>query len=133
MNLEVFYGDTDSIFFLGAQDTDALNKLIDWSNSQLKMELEIDKHYRYLALSSRKKNYFGVMQDGSVDIKGLTGKKRHIPQFLHSAFYEMVSILSQVKSPEDIESTRVKLTEIVKQCFARLRSKGYTLEQLSSQ
>ena len=130
LNLEVFYGDTDSIF-LGAQDVDALNKLIDWSTSELKMELEIDKNYRYLALSSRKKNYFGVLPDGSVDIKGLTGKKRHIPQFLHSAFYEMVSTLSQVKSPEDIEAARAKLTEIVKQCFVKLRGKEYTLEQLA--
>jgi DNA polymerase I len=130
LNLEVFYGDTDSIF-LGAQNRDALNKLIEWSSTQLKMGLEIDKNYRYLALSSRKKNYFGVMPDGNVDIKGLTGKKRHIPQFLHAAFYEMVSTLSQVKTPEDIGSAKMKLTEIVKQCFVKLRNKEYTLDQLA--
>ena len=130
LNLEVFYGDTDSIF-LGAKDRDALNQLIEWSSSQLKMGLEIDKNYRYLALSSRKKNYFGVMPDGNVDIKGLTGKKRHIPQFLHAAFYEMVATLSQVKTPEDIEAARVRLTEIVKQCFIKLRNKEFTLDQLA--
>ena len=130
LNLEVFYGDTDSIF-LGARDVDALNKLIDWSTSQLKMELEIDKNYRYLALSSRKKNYFGVLPDGNVDIKGLTGKKRHIPQFLHSAFYQMVSTLSQVKTPEDIEAAKAKITEIVRECYVKLRNKEYALGDLA--
>lgn len=128
--LEVFYGDTDSIF-LGSRDSDMLNKLMEWSREQLKMELEIDKNYRYLALSSRKKNYFGVFPDGSVDIKGLTGKKRHIPGFLHGAFYRMVSILSEVKAPADIESAKVKITDIVKECYVKLRNKQYTLEELA--
>ena len=130
LNLEVFYGDTDSIF-LGSRDSDMLNKLMEWSREQLKMELEIDKNYRYLALSSRKKNYFGVFPDGSVDIKGLTGKKRHIPGFLHGAFYRMVSILSEVKAPADIESAKVKITDIVKECYVKLRNKQYTLEELA--
>jgi DNA polymerase I len=130
LNLEVFYGDTDSIF-LGARDTAALNKLIEWSGSQLRMELEVDKNYRYLALSSRKKNYFGVMPDGKVDIKGLTGKKRHIPEFLHGAFLQMVSILSQVKSPEEIEAAKAKLTDVVKECYIKLRNKQYTLDELA--
>jgi DNA polymerase I len=130
LDLEVFYGDTDSIF-LGASDKAALNELVEWSSSQLKMELEVDKNYRYLALSSRKKNYFGVMPDGKVDIKGLTGKKRHIPEFLHAAFLQMVSILVEVKSPEDIETAKVKLTEVVKDCYVKLRSKQFSLDELA--
>ena len=130
LNLEVFYGDTDSIFLQG-QDAKALSKLIEWSRDQLKMELEIDKNYRYLALSSRKKNYFGVLPDGSVDIKGLTGKKRHIPEFLHGTFYQMVSTLSEVKSPDDIGVAKAKITEIVKRCLVKLRNKEYTLHELA--
>jgi len=130
LSLEVFYGDTDSIF-LGSQNPDYLSKLIEWSRDQLKMELEIDKNYRYLALSSRKKNYFGVLPDGSVDIKGLTGKKRHIPEFLHAAFYNMVAALSEVESPADIEKARAKITETVKECYVKLRNRQYTLEELA--
>jgi DNA polymerase I len=130
LGLEVFYGDTDSIFLEG-QYADSLNKLIEWSRDQLKMELEIDKNYRYLALSSRKKNYFGVLPDGNVDIKGLTGKKRHIPEFLHRAFYEMVAALSQVKSPDDIEVAKKKTTDIVKECYVKLRNREYTLSELA--
>jgi DNA polymerase I len=130
LNLEVFYGDTDSIFLQG-RDAVSLNKLIEWSSGELRMELEIDKNYRYLALSSRKKNYFGVLPDGSVDIKGLTGKKRHIPEFLHGAFYQMVSTLSEVKSPEDIDTAKAKITEIVKKCYGKLRNREYTLHELA--
>jgi DNA polymerase I len=130
LGLEVFYGDTDSIF-LGSQNSDSLSRLIEWSRDQLKMELEVDKTYRYLALSSRKKNYFGVMPDGNVDIKGLTGKKRHIPGFLHTVFYQMISILSQVQSPEDIESAKAKLTQIVKDCYVKLRNGEYSLADLA--
>jgi DNA polymerase I len=130
LGLEVFYGDTDSIFLEG-RHADSLNKLIEWSRDQLKMELEIDKRYRYLALSSRKKNYFGVLPDGNVDIKGLTGKKRHIPRFLHTAFYSMVGALSQVNSPEDIEVAKAKTTDIVKDCYVKLRNRGYTLDELA--
>ena len=95
------------------------------------MELEIDKNYRYLALSSRKKNYFGVLPDGNVDIKGLTGKKRHIPEFLHTAFYGMVAALSEVKSPEDIEVAKAKTTDIVKDCYIKLRNREYSLAELA--
>jgi DNA polymerase I len=130
LDLEVFYGDTDSIF-LGSRNHASLSKLIEWSQIKLKMELEIDKNYRYLALSSRKKNYFGVFPDGNVDIKGLTGKKRHIPGFLQSVFYQMVSALSQAESPEDIEVAKTKIMEIVKECYRKLRNKEYSLEELA--
>lgn len=130
LGLEVFYGDTDSIF-LGSQDADSLSKLMEWSRDQLKMELEIAKNYRYLALSSRKKNYFGVLPDGNVDIKGLTGKKRHIPEFLHAAFYQMVTTLSQVRSLEEIETAKARITDIVKECYGKLRNREFSLEELA--
>ena len=128
--IEVLYGDTDSLF-LESPDQDALKKLVGWSTSSLNMELEVDKNYRYLALSSRKKNYLGVKPDGSVDIKGLTGKKRHIPEFLTKAFYEMVAILSNVKDPNEFENARARIKEIVKACYLKLRNRQYSVEELA--
>jgi DNA polymerase I len=130
LGLEVFYGDTDSIF-LGAPSQEKLQNLIEWSTSHLGMELEVDKSYRYLALSSRKKNYLGVYPDGSVDIKGLTGKKRHVPEFLKHAFYEMIDALSQVQSPAEFEAVREKIKNIVKTCYLRLRNREYSLQDLA--
>jgi len=130
LGIDVLYGDTDSLF-LESPDPHVLKQLVDWSRSSLKMELEIDKNYRYLALSSRKKNYLGVKPDGSVDIKGLTGKKRHIPEFLTKAFYEMVNILSEVKSPEEFENAKTRITEIVKDCYLKLRNREFRVEELA--
>jgi len=130
LGVDVFYGDTDSIF-LGSPNPSQLEQLVDWSRSSLGMELEVDKNYRYLALSSRKKNYLGVYPDGSVDIKGLTGKKRHIPQFLKKAFYLMIDILSQVKSESEFEVAKEKIKEIVKDCYLKLKHHQYPLEELA--
>ena len=130
IGMNVVYGDTDSIF-LGNPSPEQLNELIDWSRNFLEMELEVDKRYRYLVLSSRKKNYLGVLPDGSVDIKGLTGKKRHIPEFLKRAFYEMIGILSKVQTVEDFEDARVKIKEIVRNCYLMLRDRRFSLEDLA--
>ena len=130
LGVDVFYGDTDSIF-LGSPNPRQLEQLVDWSRSSLGMELEVDKNYRYLALSSRKKNYLGVYPDGSVDIKGLTGKKRHVPQFLKKAFYMMVDILSQVKSEGEFEIAKQKIKAIVKDCYLKLKQRQYPLEELA--
>jgi DNA polymerase I len=130
LGIEVLYGDTDSLF-LESPDQSALKKLLDWSKLSLSMELEVDKNYRYLALSSRKKNYLGVKPDGSVDIKGLTGKKRHIPEFLTTAFYDMVRILGDVKTPDEFENAKVRIEEIVKECYVKLRNRQYAIEDLA--
>jgi len=130
LGLEVFYGDTDSIF-LGTPSTDQLQSLIEWSKTNLGMELEVDKSYRYLALSLRKKNYLGVYPDGRVDIKGLTGKKRHVPEFLKRAFYEMIEALSQVRSTEEFEIAKEKTKNIVRACYMKLRNRQYSLEDLA--
>ncbi|MEM3476163.1 MAG: DNA polymerase domain-containing protein, partial [Candidatus Bathyarchaeia archaeon] len=123
-------GDTDSIF-LGNPTEEQLKELINWSKSTLKMELEVDKWYRYVALSSRKKNYLGVYRDGTVDIKGLTGKKRHIPEFLKRAFYEMIQILSKVKTKEEFNEAKEKIKKIVRDCYFNLKNHKYSLEDLA--
>lgn len=130
LGIEVFYGDTDSIFLDGSKP-ELLNKLIEWSRREVGLDLEVDKNYRYVALSLRKKNYLGVQNDGTVDIKGLTGKKRHTPRFLKAAFYELIDILSQVRSMEDFENAKGRIREIVKNCYLKLKNRGYSLEDLA--
>ncbi|MEM3570621.1 MAG: DNA-directed DNA polymerase I [Candidatus Bathyarchaeia archaeon] len=130
LGLKILYGDTDSIF-IGNSTPEQLKKLTEWSKEVLKMDLEVDKNYRYLALSLRKKNYLGVYPDGNVDIKGLTGKKRHIPEFLKKAFYEMIEILSEVKSEEEFEKAKERIKETIKKCYLDLKNKKYSLEDLA--
>ena len=130
LGIEVFYGDTDSIF-LGTPSKEKLDELIQWSKKELGMELEVDKNYRYVALSSRKKNYLGVHEDNRVDIKGLTGKKRHIPEFLKQLFNQLVEILGEVKSPSDFDNARTQIRELVRESYSRLKNRKYSLNDLA--
>ncbi len=72
--ISVIYSDTDSLFVENPNKS-KIDELTRWAEHDLGVELDVDKSYRYVAFSERKKNYFGVLQDGTADIKGLTGKK----------------------------------------------------------
>jgi len=130
LGVEVVYGDTDSVF-LKEPSEEKIRELIRWSSGELGIELDVDKVYRYLALSQRKKNYLGVFNDGSVDIKGLTGKKRNTPIFLQKAFMEVVRVLGEVKSAEDFEKAKEKIREIAQECYRKLEERKYSLEELA--
>ncbi len=130
LGIEVIYGDTDSVF-LSQPREDQINDLLEWSKNSLRMELEVDKQYRYVAFSTRKKNYFGVFQDGSVDIKGLTGKKRNTPVFLKKAFYDAIDALSEVENQGDFKRAKEKIKSIVQECYIKLKKRQFSLEDLS--
>jgi len=130
LGIEVFYGDTDSLF-LGTPDRTKLDELIQWSRKELGMELEVDKNYRYVALSLRKKNYLGVHPDNRVDIKGLTGKKRHTPEFIKETFNQMIGILGQVQTPLDFDDARTKIKSLVQDSYSKLRNRKYSLDELA--
>ncbi|MFX1466109.1 MAG: DNA-directed DNA polymerase I, partial [Promethearchaeota archaeon] len=59
MGISVIYGDTDSVFLENPSESQIEN-LTQWCKQTLDIDLDIDKIYRYVALSGRKKNYLGV-------------------------------------------------------------------------
>jgi DNA polymerase I len=124
LNIQVLYGDTDSVF-LKNPSKKQIEELAQWTEHELKMSLDVDKVYRYAVFSSRKKNYLGVLDDGSVDVKGLTGKKRHIPLFIKNAFNEMKERLAQVRSPADFEDAKKDICEIVRNRHTRLKRREW--------
>jgi DNA polymerase I len=89
------------------------------------MGIDVDKTYRYAVFSSRKKNYLGVLDDGSVDVKGLTGKKKHIPIFIKDAFNQMKGKLGQVKNPQDFEKAKKDIAGIVRERYNTLKRREW--------
>ncbi len=130
MGIQVVYGDTDSVFLKNPAD-EQIKELKAWAEKKLKVDMDIEKVYRYVALSNRKKNYLGVYPDGRVDIKGLIGKKKNTPEFIKQAFNEMVNILGQVKSQKDFEDARIRIEKIVKDRYTALRNRTFNLEDLT--
>jgi len=124
LGIQVLYGDTDSVF-LKNPSKKQIQELAQWTELKLKMSLDVDKVYRYAVFSSRKKNYLGVLEDGSVDVKGLTGKKRHIPLFIKKAFNTMKERLAQVETPADFEKTKKDICKIVRNRYLQLKRRDW--------
>jgi DNA polymerase I len=124
LNIQVLYGDTDSIF-LKNPSKEQIEELAHWTDHELKMSLDVDKTYRYIVFSSRKKNYLGVLEDGSVDVKGMTGKKRHVPTFIKKAFDRMKERLAKVKTPAEFETAKRDISQIIRDCYTRLKRRDW--------
>jgi DNA polymerase I len=124
VGIQVLYGDTDSVF-LKNPTKEQIEELTHWTEHQLRMGIDVDKTYRYAVFSSRKKNYLGVLEDGSVDVKGLTGKKKHIPIFIRNAFNQMKERLAQVKNPEDFQKAKKDIADIVRERYMTLKRREW--------
>jgi len=123
MGIQVLYGDTDSVF-LDDPSKEQQKQLVEWSRAELGIDLEVEKTYKYVALSDRKKNYIGVYQDGKVEIKGLSGKKRNTPDYAQEAFRKMLDILAHVDNVQGFESAKEDIREVVNCVIDRLEGKA---------
>ena len=130
LGLEVLYGDTDSLF-LHNPPQDKIEELIRFVEEELGLEIEVDKIYRYVAFSGRKKNYVGIYPDGSVDVKGLVGKKRNTPEFIKKAFYEVLKAIGNVKDEAEFEKVKYVIRDIVLDIYKRLKNKELTLDEVA--
>jgi DNA polymerase I len=124
LGIQVLYGDTDSLF-LKNPSKEQITELTQWTEHELKMSIDVEKVYRYAVFSSRKKNYLGVLEDGAVDVKGLTGKKKHIPIFIKDAFNKMKEQLAKVKNPADFEKAKKDIADIVRERYTRLKRREW--------
>ncbi|MGO8807752.1 MAG: DNA-directed DNA polymerase I [Candidatus Bathyarchaeia archaeon] len=124
LGIQVLYGDTDSLF-LKNPSKEQIEELVHYTEHELSMGIDVDKVYRYAVFSSRKKNYLGVLEDGTVDVKGLTGKKKHIPIFIKDAFNKMKEKLAKVKNPEDFEKAKKEIAEIIRARYQKLKRRDW--------
>lgn len=130
LKIEVIYGDTDSVF-LEDPSKDQIESLAQWADKELGIDLDVDKNYRYAIFSSRKKNYLGVYPDGKLDIKGLTGKKRHIPPILKESFQDLTQILSGVSTVAEFPDAKEKIKKLVVNVSTRLKNRDFDINEVA--
>jgi len=130
IGIEVVYSDTDSLFLKNPSPT-AVDEVAAWARNTLGVDLEVDKEYRYVVFSDLKKNYLGVKSDGTVDVKGLTGKKSHTPPFIRKAFYDILMILGRVNSEKDFESAKENIKNVIMENAKNLEAHKIPLPDLS--
>jgi DNA polymerase I len=128
--IEVLYGDTDSLFIKNPT-SEQIKAVIEQAKKDHGVDLEIDKTYRYCVLSNRKKNYFGVTEDGKVDVKGLTGKKSHTPAFIKNLFFELIDVLSKVKSMDDFNNAKKEISEKIAIVGKKVEAKEIPIDELT--
>ena len=130
LNVDVLYGDTDSIFVKNPTEQQ-MQTIINQAKNNHGVELEVEKEYRYVVLSDRKKNYLGVTKNGKVDVKGLTGKKSHTPAFIKSLFYDLLDILAEVKTYDEFKNAKSKISSKIAECSRKIQAKEIPLSELA--
>ena len=128
--IDVLYGDTDSIFVKNLTK-EQIDLLITRAKNDHNVELEVDKEFRYVVLSNRKKNYLGVTKDGKADVKGLTGKKSHTPKFIKTLFYELLDILAKVQNKDDFDNAKNEITKKIADYAKKVQEKEIPLTDLA--
>jgi DNA polymerase elongation subunit (family B) len=127
--LHPVYGDTDSVFLENAQ-MDKVNRLIEAVKKRLRLDLAVERRYSICVLSKAKKAYFGILADGTPDLKGLTAVKSNSPNFIQNVFKNCVKELSYVKNAEEYEQAKERIAAIVKNAIQILQDRKVELKDL---
>ena len=129
LGLPVLYGDTDSLF-LWNPPREKLEELISWVSRELQVDLDVDKEYRWVAFSGRKKNYVGILKDGRVDAKGIVGKKRNTPEFIKRLVMEAIDLLKKADSVEHLDEAVNELKKVTLSYYEKLKRREVPLDDL---
>jgi DNA polymerase elongation subunit (family B) len=127
--LRPLYGDTDSLFL-----DNVSNEQVEWLirnvKERFRLDLAVDKHYNLCVLPKAKKAYFGILRDGTPDIKGVTAIKSNSPEYINRVFQQCVKELSTVKNQEEYAQAAKRIQETVQKAIADLRKRRVRVEDL---
>jgi DNA polymerase elongation subunit (family B) len=104
--------------------------LIKAVKERFSLDLAVEKRYNLCVLPKAKKAYFGILPDGTPDIKGVTPIKSNAPKFVNSVFQQSVKTLSAVKNQEEYAQAKKVIKDIVKKAIDDLKNRHVKLEDL---
>lgn len=112
IGIKVVYSDTDSVLCVNPQ-RELVNQAIAWAFDTMKVDLEIDKEFRWVAMSDLKKNYFCVKDDDTYIAAGLTGRKGNTPPFIRNLFKVCAGTFALVKTPAEFEAVQNAVKKLI--------------------
>jgi DNA polymerase elongation subunit (family B) len=130
IGLNPLYGDTDSLFLDNPSDKE-IQDLIRKVKENLHLDLAVDKVYSVCVLPRAMKSYFGILKDGTPDVKGLTAIKSNSPHFIHKVFMLCAKELVNVKNWKEFEDAKENIRRVVKRAVANLKSGKVPLKDLT--
>ncbi|OLS21979.1 MAG: DNA polymerase 1, partial [Candidatus Heimdallarchaeota archaeon LC_2] len=129
MGLVVLGGDTDSIF-VHKISKDQMAQLTEWSVIDLGIELGLDYTFRFMVLSSRKKNYFGITTNNKIIIKGLAIKKSNTAEFIKGTFHTVAEKLKMVQNEHELEEAKQFMIRLIYEKLQMLKDERFPFEDL---
>lgn len=124
------YGDTDSIFLDNPTDEE-VEKLIFRVRKEYGLDLAKEKAFNFCVLSSAMKAYFGILTDGTPDIKGLSAVKSNSPRFFQNVFNDCVQELAEVRGPREFEEAKRHVITVYEHAISDLMERKFELADLA--
>lgn len=126
----VLLHNTDSVFLLAPTDGQ-IESIISEAREKYRVDLEVDKSYKFCVFSERKKNYYGVLDSGKIDIKGLVGKKSHTPRFVKELFSDVLRELARITCRDDTKPILKRVIGMVRKRINDVRDGKIPLEAMA--
>lgn len=105
-----------------------IDDLIKFAGDRYGISLEVDKVFRFMIFSNRKKNYIGVTPDNNIVIAGLTGKKSNNPPAIRDLFNRVCEPLKTVITDVQLDGIKSTIRDEIKTFVENLET--LPLEQL---
>lgn len=130
---------TDSLGLVNPTD-EQVQYFIKWAWDNLGIVLDKDKVCKYMAISSRKKNYLvsyyqkpNIEPDSPLwkkpEIKGLKGKKSNTPQFIKKKFSEIIKYVDMhIMKKEDLDEVKKYMNDFLTKFVKEVKGESKVIE-----